>query len=357
MYKQVPLEPEPIRNPSCSACGLVPWVKWCRPCNGVYCGKCIETHTCPGTPNLVRRELLNSKSSRVAHLLLLDRGKTWGVIELSEAAGIAPSYAVGILQNLVQIGWVGSGDEGYTLTQPRMLLDSWANSREFARPHPSRGFVIVGDTTEAESRFRDVANRHRARYAFTLFSGARFRAPFVRYLAAHVYLEGSPDRIVKEMGARPVSEGGNLVVMQPDDEGVFLGLQECDGARVVSDPRLYVDLFHFKARGREQAEFLLEKVMPDLFTQESPSVQAALHEALEIRDKVKVDEGGLVEEHVADQGGTRPSVSGAVSAPLCGSGAGDVQLLPPVRECRPRNAGGGAQEDFSRSETPRSEGA
>jgi hypothetical protein len=216
--------------------------------------------------------------------MLSERGKAWGVVELAERAHIAPSYAVKIVLDMVTYGWVRHVSGHYALTRGRELLDSWARATLFGVGVSLRRFVVAGDTTEVESRFVDIATRLRARYAFTLFSGARRRAPFVRYPAAHAYLEGDPSMIARELGSREISEGGNLVLVEPKDEGVFYALQEIDGARVVSDARLYVDLFNFEARGREQAEYLLDTVMPDLRTEDSPAVVAAFHQALKTRD-------------------------------------------------------------------------
>ncbi|MGH9024118.1 MAG: type IV toxin-antitoxin system AbiEi family antitoxin [Acidimicrobiia bacterium] len=225
------------------------------------------------------------KSSRVPTLLLADRRKGWGVVELAEAAGIAPSYAVKIVQNLVRAGWVKAVENGYSLSQPRELLNSWAQAVAFGSRQAQRRFVVAGDVVEVERRFVQAAGRLRARYALTLFSGARRRAPFVRASVAHAYFEGNAARVAAAIGARPISEGGNLVLVEPDDDAVFLALQEVEGARVVSDARLYVDLYNFEARGREQAEFLLDSVMPDLRTQDSPAVQAGFVEAIAWRDK------------------------------------------------------------------------
>ncbi len=225
------------------------------------------------------------KSSRIPTLLLADRRKRWGVVELAEAAGIAPSYAVKILQNLVRAGWVKSVERGYALSQPRELLGSWARAVVFGSTGAQKRFMVPGDVFEVERRFVDVVQRLRARYALTLFSGARRRAPFVRASVAHAYFEGNPSRVAAEIGARPISEGGNLVLVEPDDDAVFLALQESEGARIVSDARLYVDLYNFEARGREQAEYLLETAMPDLRTQDSPALQAAFVDAVALRDK------------------------------------------------------------------------
>jgi len=236
-------------------------------------------------PQVISRISWARKSSRIPTLLLADRRRVWGVVELAAAAGIAPSYAVKILQSLVRAGWAKALERGYALSQPRELLDSWARTVVFGSRGAQHRFLVPGDALEVERRFVEVANRLRARYALTLFSGARLRAPFVRTSVSHAYFEASPARVASEIGARQISEGGNLVLVEPDDHAVFLALQEIEGVRVVSDARLYVDLYNFGARGREQAEFLLETVMSDLRTQDSPSVQAAFAEAVALRDQ------------------------------------------------------------------------
>jgi len=45
-------------------------------------------------------------------------------------------------------------------------------------------------------------------------------------------------------------------LIQPYDEGVLYGIQTIEGLKVVSDIQLYIDLYKYPARGREQAEFL-----------------------------------------------------------------------------------------------------
>jgi hypothetical protein len=47
--------------------------------------------------------------------------------------------------------------------------------------------------------------------------------------------------------------------MTPFDEGILYGAQKVDGATVVSDVQLYLDLAGYKGRGEEAAEFILDK--------------------------------------------------------------------------------------------------
>jgi len=81
-------------------------------------------------------------------------------------------------------------------------------------------------------------------------------APFVRHTDVHAYVSGDVERFAKVLDLRPVETGGSVHLLTPNDEGVFHGSQTIEGIPVVCNPQLYLDLVHYPARGREQAEEL-----------------------------------------------------------------------------------------------------
>ena len=94
----------------------------------------------------------------------------------------------------------------------------------------------------------------------TLHAGASLVAPYVRYTDVHFYI--NPEQISRwkdALNLRPVESGGTIMLVEPYDEGVFWGLQEINKTKIVSNIQLYIDLFHYPARGRAQAEFLRNK--------------------------------------------------------------------------------------------------
>lgn len=207
------------------------------------------------------------------------------MVELGRAVAISQGYSAKILGFLREASIVRKRAGGYVLESARQLLDGWAQMRHFGDGDTLQTFTIVGDAAQVEKRFIEAAKKLNASYALALFSGAARRAPFVRHHAVHAYLEGETSSIIRELRGIQVSEGGNLILARPYDDGVFYGLQEIDGARVTADVQLYVDLFNFGHRGREQAEFLLEKWLPDLAYSDSPEVRARFLEAIQIRDR------------------------------------------------------------------------
>jgi len=113
---------------------------------------------------------------------------------------------------------------------------------------------LVGDIARA-------AHGEGRRYAFTLHSGAALVAPNVRLPAIHCYLEGNPGPIARALGLRPGDAEGNVYLMTPYDDGVFHAPIAKGGVPVVSLPQLYVDLYHYERRGREQAAYLRREAM------------------------------------------------------------------------------------------------
>src|SRR5262249_62210195 len=78
-----------------------------------------------------------------------------------------------------------------------------------------------------------------------------------RLNALHCYVEGDPAPVAAALGLRPAGEtDGALHLLSPYDPGVFYGVLEKAGLKVVSLPQLYADLVGYKPRGVEQAEHL-----------------------------------------------------------------------------------------------------
>jgi hypothetical protein len=97
-------------------------------------------------------------------------------------------------------------------------------------------------------------------YAFTLHAGASLIGPQVRVSTVHCYV-AEPDAIARAMGLQPVEGEGAVYLMTPYDQGVFYAPLTKGGLRVACLPQLYVDLYHYQPRGREQAEKLRRDAM------------------------------------------------------------------------------------------------
>ena len=98
-----------------------------------------------------------------------------------------------------------------------------------------------------------------SQYALTLHSGASFIAPYVRYSDVHLYIKNDINKWIQRLDLRPVESGGNIYLIKPYDEGALQNLQTIKGNKIVSNIQLYLDLYSYPKRGREQAEKIREE--------------------------------------------------------------------------------------------------
>jgi hypothetical protein len=87
-------------------------------------------------------------------------------------------------------------------------------------------------------------------------------APYAEFDVVDVYVHDidAGVRVASELGAREVERGSNLRISVPYYRiSAFFDRQEAAGLPVVSDLQLYLDLYDYPLRGREQAEQILER--------------------------------------------------------------------------------------------------
>ncbi|MGH7278414.1 MAG: type IV toxin-antitoxin system AbiEi family antitoxin [Candidatus Rokuibacteriota bacterium] len=140
------------------------------------------------------------------------------------------------------------------LAKPGPLLDLWAEHYRIDQHRRQTFYSFVRDPRELAEKLVAEATEQRVQLALTLHAGAALVAPFVRYTDVHAYVSGDVDRFARVLDLRPVETGGGVHLLMPNDEGVFHGIQTIEGIPVVCNPQLYLDLLHYPARGREQAE-------------------------------------------------------------------------------------------------------
>ena len=206
------------------------------------------------------RQLFAPKATRVIRTLLLSPKEPARITDLARDCSMSPAGVYWVAQLLEDKGFVERDScKRVVLVKPKELLDAWASSWSIDR-NASTGYFSFERTADAlMKKVASVSKRDSMRYAFTLMAGASFIAPFVRFQDVWLYVDGEEDAWIKALDLKPVDGGGNIVIARPYDVGVFSGLQVIEGVNVVSNIQLYVDLYNYPARGREQAEFLRER--------------------------------------------------------------------------------------------------
>ena len=231
-------------------------------------------HVCP-RPSA---NLGTSEAGRVIRVLLSleHAGKIWTQREMQEQClpGVSLGLVNKVARHLRDEAFLETGESGgFRLSQPQKLLFAWRDAYRFDR-HVKRGYfsLLNGERLRKALRALDAEITDGGSTAYAAFSAADFQAPHVRQPKTWLYVrEQDLPSLEKSAEAKEVDSGENLVVLIPNDEGVFYQLdRSADGVggeeRVpcTSLVQTYVDLWHCGGRGKEAAEALLtQRLTPE----------------------------------------------------------------------------------------------
>ena len=209
------------------------------------------------------RSLFAPRATRVVRALLAEAGRTWRLEELAKAAAVSLGHSHNVVKRLEDLRWVERDEaQRIHLGKPADLLQAWCESYTYRVHEMASYFVPERVSRRLMSDLARVLTAEGRRYAFTLSAGLSLVAPQTRLSGVHCYLEGDPAPIAAALGLHPAGEAdGALHLLSPHDPGVFHGLLDKAGLKVVSLPQLYADLVHYERRGAEQAEHLRREAM------------------------------------------------------------------------------------------------
>jgi len=201
----------------------------------------------------------SDKASLVLRALIAS-GPRRGVRSIAEQAGLSPGYVSKVVQELEERGYVARREEGLALRSGQELLQDWVRAY---RKHwiERRGYFLAVPRVQAvvdvirEASISDD-------YALALQAGASLVAPYADFDVVDVYVHSIDVAVglAGQLGAREVERGANLRIGVPYYRvSAFFDGQEAGGLPVVSDLQLYLDLYGYPLRGREQAEQILER--------------------------------------------------------------------------------------------------
>ena len=225
--------------------------------------------------------LFSPKSQWLWKLLLMpgiDR-RYWGgpqqkpgsISELADVSGISQPAVSSFVSRAEDAGFVKRIAHGFVVERHRELLEGWGYALKHGRRAelPLR-FLYPGDS--------EVQLLKRLRL-FCKESGKGASAPplVVGYhLACHLagigrsnirapwlYAKGNPDAIMAALAlARADAESAQLSIVVPSSpESVYGGFVRIDGLPVCDVLQCYLDVRMSHARGMEQAEFIMERIL------------------------------------------------------------------------------------------------
>jgi len=216
--------------------------------------------------------LSTPEAGRIVRALLAnDPGRRWTQRGMQEHFGELQGPAIRkpsiglvnkVVRNLREEAFLEALDDGgFRLRDPLKLLYAWRDAYRLDRQERRNYFTLLRGAQLREALYKlDLEAGGRAAYAS--FSAADFQAPHVRQPKTWVYVGREYHARFEALGhSKMVDSGENVVVLIPEDAGVFyLGERNAEGAMGSTNPvQTYVDLFHCGGRGVEAAEALLEQ--------------------------------------------------------------------------------------------------
>ncbi len=214
------------------------------------------------------RTIYRGRTTRVLHAMLLDPARHWQVRELAERAEVSAYTVHQVLTFLEKQLWVekhGSGPNTLrVLRDPGALLDAWAEAHALEKYTFHRFYLWSQSQAALRRRLIGVLNDLEADYALTLGSGSELIAPYATRtdrLTLLVQDTREVDQVVREMNLAPVETGENIAFLVTHDHSPLMFRQQVENMFVASNIQLYLDLWAWPKRGKEQARHLRKQML------------------------------------------------------------------------------------------------
>ena len=218
----------------------------------------------PKTVEKSARSLFSGRRVQVLYALLVNHEEWFGVTRVAERAQVAPSTASEVLSELERFDWLVSRGQGPSkerhLHEPNELLNAWAKQLATQRAPVLRRYFVPGLKSDALiEQLGQVFNAYQVAYAVSFEAAAQRYAPFlsgISQVRIRLLPSTNAEMAMAELGARVVTEGANLAVIETKSSGELLFRQNVGGVWLASPVQVYLDLLRGEGRAKEMAEHL-----------------------------------------------------------------------------------------------------
>lgn len=151
-------------------------------------------------------------------------------------------------------------NRGFRVRDPEGLLQAWRSAYRFDR-HERRAYFTLLQGRALHEKMRALDLDGRGQLAYGVFSAAEFQAAHVRQPRTWLYMSpGLDEDFQSALEAKPVDSGENLILLIPDDGGVFYRMEAGRNRLACTNAvQTYVDLAHAGGRGEEAADAVLQQ--------------------------------------------------------------------------------------------------
>lgn len=206
----------------------------------------------------ILKKVFTTKSTWIIRKMLKEPNRSWKTQDLADTANVSIGMVYKTTERLEAEGYLEKSWGSIGLKKPRELLDEWRKAYNYDS-QDATGYYSSIDTRE--DLFKGLRKLPDSSYALTLGAGAYLVAPFVRSSDTHLYINTDFELLKDALDLTPVEFGGNIYIIKPSDDGVLFDTQMKKKVTIVSNIQLYLDLYNYPQRGREQADFLREEKM------------------------------------------------------------------------------------------------
>jgi hypothetical protein len=193
--------------------------------------------------------------------MLQNPERKWVVRDFTGPGGVSVGMSQEVLKAMEKKGYierVKKGPNSYTiLTNQEKLISDWLEEYSFDQNVID---TYYSANKNILNKFRKVLKENQ--YALTLHTGANLMTSFVRTEEIFIYMNLKDWKedildIRQKLDLKELVRGGNIHLIHPFyKNSVFFNTQKIKGYTMVSNLQLYLDLYNFQPRGREQAEYL-----------------------------------------------------------------------------------------------------
>lgn len=218
----------------------------------------------PPTKTLAKsvRTLFAGRRAQVLHALLVQHQNWFGVTELAQRAMVSPATASQVLTELERFDWLVVRGQGPSkerhLREPAALLDAWTRQPTANRPPTLRRYYVPGTKADTlATRIGKVFDAQDVEYAISHEAAAQHYAPFLSSISqvrVRAVIGARVDAAIGDLGARVVTEGTNLGVIEAKSPGELLFRERVGGLWLASPIQIYLDLLLGEGRSKEMAE-------------------------------------------------------------------------------------------------------
>jgi hypothetical protein len=212
-----------------------------------------------------KANLGTAASARVLRALLMTDSvcQRWTQTALQKAC--KPSVSIGLVNKVVtylrEQAWVSLDNDGqFFVSDPLGLLQEWEKEYRYDRHRKLSYFTLLkGD--ELECQLATLLNSE-GKAAYAVFSAAEQEAPNVRQNKTWLYVnDAALDDFETMVKAKRVDSGANLVILIPEDDGVFYEnrFRQRRALGRTNPVQTWLDLKNAGGRGEEAAAAIMEQ--------------------------------------------------------------------------------------------------